>query len=438
MPPPVPDRFRLEQRLGRDGDVEEWLATDTSLDRPVLIRLIGPESSEERRTAFLTSVRTAAAVNHTHLAAVYTAGELTDGAYAVCEWTGALSVADRLDAGETIEPSEFLPNAAGLARALAALHDHGVVHGAIDPSALFYTVSHPAKLGAFGRPRRSLTPPEDVAALAAALEEAVTGARPGGPAPSEVVDGLPPQIDAALRRAQGGELTAGSLAEEIAAAPTPHAPEPEQPGRSRRLLAVATALVLLGTGLVALGRLFSVDRGAPVLFPPKQGPSTTLALPTTTTTVAIPAEDESPPLHALRVTSVNAFDPYGGGTENNAHLGNLVDGDVSTTWRTEHYFDPLPLIKPGVGLTFQVAGLPVELEIVGISTDVAYTLAWKEVPSSDPASWTTVARGRTQGGTLTVQLPPHPGGTWLFWMTDLATLGPSDHGAEIAEVRFRG
>ena len=56
MPPPVSDRYRLEMRLGRDDDIEEWLATDTSLERPVLIRSLGPESSQERRERSLAQV----------------------------------------------------------------------------------------------------------------------------------------------------------------------------------------------------------------------------------------------------------------------------------------------------------------------------------------------------------------------------------------------
>ena len=63
MPPPLPDRFSLEVRLGRDHDVEEWLATDTALDRPVLIRVLGPETSSDRRQAFVNDTRSAANVN---------------------------------------------------------------------------------------------------------------------------------------------------------------------------------------------------------------------------------------------------------------------------------------------------------------------------------------------------------------------------------------
>ncbi|MGH8928932.1 MAG: serine/threonine protein kinase, partial [Acidimicrobiia bacterium] len=71
MPPPLPDRYRLEVRLGRDQDIEEWLATDLNLDRPVLIRMLGPDASPKRREEFLSTVRAAAAVIHPHLEPIY-------------------------------------------------------------------------------------------------------------------------------------------------------------------------------------------------------------------------------------------------------------------------------------------------------------------------------------------------------------------------------
>ena len=51
----LPDRYQLEIRLGRDGDIEEWLANDSTLDRPVLIRLLGPEVGDPRREEFLAA-----------------------------------------------------------------------------------------------------------------------------------------------------------------------------------------------------------------------------------------------------------------------------------------------------------------------------------------------------------------------------------------------
>ena len=107
---------------------------------------------------------------------------------------------------------DFLANAAGLADALAALHGEGIVHGAIDTSCLFHAVSHSAKLGGVGRAPVGATAREDVCALAAAMEEGLTGRKPGGPPPSEMIDGLSPVVDGVLSRARLGLLTARQLA----------------------------------------------------------------------------------------------------------------------------------------------------------------------------------------------------------------------------------
>ncbi len=435
MPPPLPDRFRLEIRLGRDEDVEQWLATDLSLDRPVLVRVVGPDVSPHRHDEFLRSVRAAAAVNHTHLISIFAADETDDGAYSVSEWTGGVTLADRLAAGEPMDPVEFLPNATGLAEALAMLHEAGIVHGAIDPAAIHYALAHPAKLGGFGRRRRHATPTADVVALATTLEQAITGGAVGGPGPSQVVDGLPARVDGILARARAGESTARRLAEDLAAVPGPRPVEPVPGGRSRRVLVAAGILVFLAGALVAVGRVVAAGSGAPILFPPSPGTTAPIALPSsTTTTTSPPTPAEPEPVAALSPAS---FDPFGGGDENDHRLGNLVDGDPATVWRTERYRDPLPLLKPGVGITLEAARTPTEVEILGMTPGVAYVLAWSADAPPDPAGWERLAEGRTLGGVLTLQVPPRPGGRWLLWITDLPELGPDDHSAEIGEVRFR-
>ena len=169
MPPPVPPRYRLEVRLGRDHDIEEWLATDTDLDRPVLIRVLGADASQNRQERFLRMVRQAARVSHNHVAAIYSAALADGSAYAVTEWVGGVTLANRIEAGETPPIAEFLSNAAGLSDGLSALHEEGVVHGGIDPSAIFYASAHPAKLGGFGRRGALWSTGDDVQSLGAAL-----------------------------------------------------------------------------------------------------------------------------------------------------------------------------------------------------------------------------------------------------------------------------
>ena len=427
MPAAIPDRFKLEMRLGRDGDIEEWLASDTSLDRPVLVRSLGPESTTNRRREFVRSVGGAAKVPHPHLARVFAVEEVVGGAYSVSEWTGGSTAADRVHAQQPFELSDFLPNASGLAGALAALHAHGVVHGSIDLTAIAYSVAHAARLGACGR-RQIADAGGDVRALAGALETALTGSPPGGPPPSERIDGLPRTIDRILRAGQSGELTADELEKALLAAPTPRAPAPEPGATSRRMVVAALALILLAVGLVSLGVVFS-GGSAPII----PAPATTVTSVVETTN---PEATTTTGLTSVGIQGVTTFDPFGGGGENDELVDRLTDGDIGTSWRTERYQDPLPALKPGVGVTFALRGTPSALEVVGLSVGTRFDLYWSEVFSAELESWQRVATAQAPPGATVVDLPARDGGFWLLWLTDLPERSDGTFHSSIAEVRF--
>lgn len=427
MPAAIPDRFKLEMRLGRDGDIEEWLASDTSLDRPVLVRSLGPESTANRRREFVRSVGGAAKIPHPHLARVFAVEEVEGGAYSVSEWTGGSTAEDRVKAQQPFELPDFLPNASGLASALAALHANGVVHGSIDLTAISYSVAHAARLGAFGR-RQITDAAGDVRALAGALETALTGSPPGGPPPSERIDGLPRTIDRILRAGQSGELTADELEKALLAAPTPRAPAPEPRATSRRLVVAALALILLAVGLVSLGVVFS-GGSAPIIPSPATTATSAVEPPVTapTTTMA---------LTSVGIQSVMTFDPFGGGGENDDSVDRLIDGDIGTSWQTERYRDPLPTLKPGVGVTFALRGAPSALEVVGLSVGTRFNLYWSEAFSAELEPWQRIATAQAPPGVTLVDLPPRDGGFWLLWLTDLPERSDGTYHSTIAEVRF--
>ncbi|MDH4118227.1 MAG: hypothetical protein OEX04_04855 [Acidimicrobiia bacterium] len=436
MPPPLPDRFRLEVRLGRDGDIEQWLATDLSLDRPVEIRVLGPDADEARRAEFLSSVRGAAAVSHPHFTWVYTAGQVPDGVYAVSEWTGGISVEDRLRSSETIPVEDFLPNGAGLADALAALHAEGIVHGAIDTGCLFHAVAHAAKLGGVGRSPVTITAVDDVRSLAAALEEGLTGRPPGGPSPSEIVDGLSPQVDDILARARSGRLTARQFSDELGAAPTPTPPPPESPRFARRLLLAAITLVLAATGLVFVGRVFLADAGIPILMPESQSGDGDPILPSSTVVVVAAASSTTVPLEPVAVAELSSVDPFGENEENDERLPNLVDGDLDTVWRTERYIDPFPSLKPGVGVALRLVDAPKMLELDGMVEGTGYQLGWSAQLPATPDDWDLVTRSQAAGSAIAIQLPARDGGWWSIWLTSLPASPDGGHLGELAEVRF--
>lgn len=427
MPAAIPDRFRLEMRLGRDGDIEEWLGSDRSLDRPVLIRSLGPESAPERRKEFVESVSGAAKASHPHLARVFEVEEVEGGAYSVSEWTGGSTAEDRILADQPFELPDFLPNASGLAGALAALHAEGVSHGAIDLTAISYSVAHAARLGAFGRKQVS-DQRGDVRALAGALETALTGSPPGGPPPSERIDGLPKSIDRVLRSGQSGALTAAELEKAFITAPTPRVPAPEPRATSRRLIFAALGLIVLAISLVALGAVIS--GGGPPIIP---SPVTTSPAPETTTTIESATTAIS---GTVGIESVATFDPFGEGGENDDALALLTDDDITTSWQTERYQDPLGTLKPGVGIALTARGIPATLEMAGLTVGTRFDLYWSDVFTADLEQWDRIAGAQAPPGTTSIDLPSREDGFWLLWLRDLPQRADGTFYSSIAEVRF--
>ena len=435
MPPPIPPRYRLDVRLGRDDDVEEWLATDLDLDRPVLIRVLGADASEKRQERFLRLVRQAARVSHNHVGAIYSASTNEGSSFAVTEWAGGVTLANRIEAGETPPIAEFLSNAAGLADGLAALHDEGVFHGGIDPSSIFYASAHPAKLAGFGRRGTQWSKKADVQALGAALEEALTGHEAGVLPPSEMIDALPPAVDESLRSAQKGELTAHALADRIRSIPY-SAPLEQTRSWSWRWLIPTGVLAVIAAVFVWLGAILDAGPTSPILFPTSSSSTTTLVLATTSTVANGQVGVAVDTREVISASSVQPYDPLGDGEEQPGSIQNLVDNDTTSIWRTERYFDPLPLLKGGVGVTFELSGIPRTVEIVGMSEGTAFQVLWGPELRAEFEGWETIASGTSLAGNSLFQLPSRTGGVWVIWMTDVPQ-HTDGYFSEMAEVRFR-
>ncbi len=428
MPPRLPARYRLHVRLGRDGDIEEWLATDTELDRPVLVRFLPPDAGPERAAAFLAPVRAAAATSHPHLQQVYAAGAEAAATYSISEWDGAVSVADRLRAGEVFPATEFLPNAAGLADGLAAFHAIGGVHGAIDATTIHFSAAHPAKLGGFGRLHPPATAEDDTRALAVALRQAITGSLDANVLPSHVVEGVPPSLDDALVAAEEGRLDAAGLAGALRGIPAARRSSARRPGTLRWLLAFLSLAALL-VGLAAAGLGIGDDAGAPFRLPAALGttpPPARAAPPPAPSPV-----DDGTPLPA----EIAVYDPLGDGIEEDSLAPLAVDGDPATAWHTETYSRPLTEIKAGVGVVLTVAGTPHTMEIVG-TPGSRFRIGWSPEVPEDPAAWEDVASGLLIAAPSRLTLPDRDGGVWLLWFVDLPRQDDGSYRAALSEVRF--
>ncbi len=427
MPPRIPARYRMNVRLGADGDIEEWLATDERLERPVLIRFPGPDADADRIAAFLAPVRAAAATTHPHVQMIYAAGEVDDSAFAVAEWDGAVTIADRLKAGETLPITEYLTNASGLASGLAAFHASGGIHGAIDPRAIHFSAAHPARLASFGRVPLTTTPAEDTSALAAALRTAITGSDNPAVLPSHVAEGIPASVDDALAEAEAGTLDATGLAEALSASSLHRQPTVDRSWSLKPLVlfAFVVAAVLI---LSVLGLSIDVDPDSPFLYPAAPAEQEH-ATPTSTATAT-----DTPTENAVQAVAT-VYDPFGDGIENDEALAAVVDGRQATVWETEPYPSPLDETKEGVGIILEPT-IPISaIEITG-TQETRFTVAWNATLPDVPGDWERLGAAQILTGTTRLDVAHREEGFWLIWITSLPQRTDGSYGTSIAEIRL--
>lgn len=417
----------MNVRLGADGDIEEWLATDEQLERPVLIRFPGPDADPARVAQFLTPIRTAAATSHPHVQKVYAAGEVDHSAFAVAEWDGAVTIADRLKAGETLPIPEYLPNASGVAAGLAAFHANGGIHGDIDASAIHFSAAHPARLASFGRVPISATAAGDTAALAVVLRVAITGTENPSICPSHVAEGIPSSVDEALASAEAGTLDAAGLADALNTASLHRQPDVEH-SWSLRPLAMFAIVVVMILALSVVGLGIDVDPDSPFLYPAApaeqepEAPASTAPAPNTPTEVAIPA-----------VATV--YDPFGDGIENDETVAATVDGISSTVWRTEPYPVPLDETKEGVGIVLE-SPVPIgAIEVTG-TPDTQFTVAWNATLPEVPGEWDRIGAAQILTGSTRLDVPHREEGYWFVWITTLPLQDDGTFAAAISEIRL--
>ena len=146
-------QYRLERELGRGGMGVVFLATDTTLDRRVAIKVVHPElaahASIVRR--FLAEARTIARLRHPNIVAVHAAGTAQGLLYYVMDEVEGESLRQRLSREGRLPLADVTRILADLAAALDAAGRAGVVHRDVKPeNVLIESASGRALLADFG------------------------------------------------------------------------------------------------------------------------------------------------------------------------------------------------------------------------------------------------------------------------------------------------
>jgi Tol biopolymer transport system component len=151
---------------GAGGMGEVYKARDTRLGRIVALKVIRAEekAGSELSHRFAAEARAIAALNHSHICAIYDVGHHEGNRYLVLEYLEGESLADRLQRGP-LSATEVLTYSIEMADALDFAHRHGVIHRDLKPSNVFLCRGAGVKLLDFGLAKmRAAAPDTDAGA----------------------------------------------------------------------------------------------------------------------------------------------------------------------------------------------------------------------------------------------------------------------------------
>ncbi len=137
-PEPFPrpfGRYQLLKRLGEGGMGSVFLAEDTTLGRPVALKipLLGSEEGSEGRERFFREARAAATLDHPYLCPVHDVGEIDGRLYLTMAYIDGQSLAESTR-GKSLPPRQVAALVGKLALALQEAHAKGVIHRDLKPS----------------------------------------------------------------------------------------------------------------------------------------------------------------------------------------------------------------------------------------------------------------------------------------------------------------
>ena len=127
-------QYRIQQLLGSGSTGVVYLALDTRLDRPVVLKVLRPSLGEPARKRFIAEGRATAKLNHRNIVTIYEVGSDGPLSYLAMQWLPGQTLDEKLQKEETLSIPETRKLAGQIASGLAAAHEQDLIHRDIKPA----------------------------------------------------------------------------------------------------------------------------------------------------------------------------------------------------------------------------------------------------------------------------------------------------------------
>ncbi|MEK6278413.1 MAG: protein kinase [Actinomycetota bacterium] len=487
-------RYRLEAKLGSGGMSTVYLARDETLDRPVAVKVMHREMSEQpdQLERFRQEARAVAKLSHPNVVAVIDAGEDRGHPYIVFEYVEGETLKQRIKRLGPLDAPEALAYAIEIAQGLTVAHARSMVHRDVKPQNVLIDAEGRAKVTDFGIARQleeqgvtatgrvlgttdyvspeqamghGVDPRSDIYSLGVVLYEMLIG---------EVPFSADSQVGVAMKHVNEELPDVQRRRPEISAAVALVIERATTKDPDRRYQRIEEIIDDLETALeVEAARAGSTEGEATTVLeavPPQKrklsrrtrrswiGALALLALAAAAIAAVVVissgdffggggGEQGEAKAKPIAVRSATDFDPDGDGTEHSEEVGFAIDGNpTSSAWTTETYTTGPTVSKEigpsGVGLYLDadhdVAAKTLEVRSADPGWDVTvYGAAGS--PPEDLDGWTRI--GGAADLNTRQSVPLDTGGQrfryYLLWTTKLASVDDG-YRVEITDARLFG
>src|SRR2546426_10402383 len=143
--------YTIISRLGAGGMGEVYLAQDRKRDRKVALKILPADvaSHRDRMERFVREAKSAAALNHPHIAHIYEIGESQDTHFIAMEYIDGETLREKIHRDKA-PLAKLLKYLTQVAEGLAKAHSAGIVHRDLKPDNIMITREGYAKILDFG------------------------------------------------------------------------------------------------------------------------------------------------------------------------------------------------------------------------------------------------------------------------------------------------